>query len=173
MKHPLNLFTFCPKCGSSQFVVNNEKSKKCQNCGFVYYFNPSSATVAFIMNDKGELLVSKRAKDPAKGTFDLPGGFVDMYETAEEGVIREVKEETGLDVKEAVYLFSLPNLYMYSGFEVQTLDMFFLCRVDDTSHLTAMDDVSELFFIPFKEINPEAFGLASVKKGLIRFLENK
>lgn len=170
MEHPLNLFHFCPKCGSSQFIVHNEKSKKCQNCGFVYYFNISAATVAFILNDRGELLVSKRAKEPAKGTLDLPGGFVDMYETAEEGVVREVKEETGLDVKEAVYQFSLPNLYMYSGFEVQTVDMFFLCRVEDTSHLIAMDDVSELYFIPLDEINPEDFGLASIKKGLTLFL---
>ncbi len=173
MKHPLNLFRFCPKCGSSQFIVNNEKSKKCQTCGFVYYFNPSSATVAFILNNKGELLVSERAKEPAKGTLDLPGGFIDMNETAEEGIIREVKEETGLDVEEAIYLFSLPNLYMYSGFEVQTLDMFFLCRVDDTNHLTAMDDVSELYFMPINQIDPEVFGLASIKKGLSLFLKLK
>lgn len=173
MKHPLNLFRFCPKCGSSQFIVNNEKSKKCQTCGFVYYFNPSSATVAFILNNKGELLVSERAKEPAKGTLDLPGGFIDMNETAEEGIIREVKEETGLDVEEAIYLFSLPNLYMYSGFEVQTLDMFFLCRVDNTNHLTAMDDVSELYFMPINQIDPEAFGLASIKKGLRLFLKFK
>ena len=65
-------------------------------CGFVYYFNSSAATAIFITNRVGELLVVRRAKEPAKGTFDLPGGFVDMYETAEEAIIREVKEETGL-----------------------------------------------------------------------------
>ena len=46
MKHPLAQFLYCPECGSSHFEVNNEKSKKCADCGFVYYFNPSSATVA-------------------------------------------------------------------------------------------------------------------------------
>ena len=46
-----------------------------------------------------ELLVVRRAKEPAKGTLDLPGGFSDLYETSEEGVCREVKEETGLEVK--------------------------------------------------------------------------
>lgn len=50
MKHPLDLFQYCPECGSSHFEVNNEKSKKCTDCGFVYYFNPSSATVALILN---------------------------------------------------------------------------------------------------------------------------
>ena len=95
MKHPLDLFQYCPECGSSHFEINNEKSKKCTNCGFVYYFNPSAATVALIQNDQNELLVCRRAKEPAKGTLDLPGGFIDMNETGEEGVAREVLEETG------------------------------------------------------------------------------
>ena len=86
MEHPLSQFKYCPKCGSEHFNIHNEKSKQCTNCGFVYYFNPSSATVALILNKKNELLVCRRAKDPAKGTLDLPGGFIDMNETAEEGV---------------------------------------------------------------------------------------
>lgn len=140
------------------------------NCEFVYYFNPSSATVAFILNEKKELLVCERAKEPAKGTFDLPGGFVDMNETLEEAVIREVLEETGLAVQKATYLFSLPNIYIYSGFPVHTLDAFLLCQVKDTSHLKAMDDVADSFFVPLSEIKPEKFGLDSVRKGLIAFL---
>ena len=95
MEHPLSQFKYCPKCGSAHFDINNEKSKRCADCGFVYYFNPSAATVALIMNERNELLVCRRAKDPAKGTLDLPGGFIDMAETGEEGVTREVKEETG------------------------------------------------------------------------------
>lgn len=170
MKHPLEQFVYCPKCGSNHFVVHNEKSKKCNDCGFVYYFNSSAAAVALILNEKGELLVSRRGKEPAKGTLDLPGGFIDMCETAEEGMIREVLEESGLVVEEAIYQFSLPNLYLYSGFEVHTLDMFFLCRVKDASHFKAMDDVSDLYFIPLKEIKPSEFGLKSIREGLQRFL---
>ena len=101
MEHPLSQFRYCPKCGSEHFKVHNEKSKQCADCGFIYYFNPSSATVALILNEKNELLVCRRAKDPAKGTLDLPGGFIDMNETGEEGVAREVLEETGLDVANA------------------------------------------------------------------------
>ena len=108
MEHPLSQFKHCPKCGSAHFEVNNEKSKRCCDCGFVYYFNPSSATVALIMNERNELLVCRRAKEPAKGTLDLPGGFIDMAETGEEGVAREVKEETGMEVKKAEFSFPCP-----------------------------------------------------------------
>lgn len=170
MEHPLSLFRYCPKCGSEHFDIHNEKSKQCANCGFVYYFNPSSATVALILNENNELLVCRRAKDPAKGTLDLPGGFIDIGETGEEGVAREVLEETGLEVQEAVYQFTLPNIYVYSGFPVHTLDMFYLCKVKDTRHISAMDDAADAFFMPLAEINPEDFGLGSIRKGLRIFL---
>lgn len=168
--HPLSSFKYCPQCGSSRFEENNEKSKRCADCGFVYYFNPSAATVAFILNEKGELLVCRRGKEPAKGTLDLSGGFLDMYETGEQGVAREVFEETGLEVTEATYLFSIPNTYLYSGFLVHTLDQFFLCRIKDDSRLFAMDDVSDSFWLPLSEVNPEEFGLNSVREGVKRFL---
>lgn len=170
MEHPLSLFKYCPKCGSEHFEVNNGKSKRCAGCGFVYYFNPSAATVALIMNERDELLVCRRAKEPAKGTLDLPGGFIDMGETGEEGVRREVKEETGMEVERTEYLFSLPNIYVYSGFQVHTMDLFFRCTVADTRHYRAMDDAAELFFVPLKEVRPEEFGLGSIRQGLEIFI---
>ena len=114
--HPLELFKYCPKCGSPHFEVNNEKSKRCADCGFVYYFNSSAATVAFILNDKNELLVCRRGKEPAKGTLDLSGGFIDMYETGEEGVAREVLEETGLQVRRLFISSHCPTLIFIQDF---------------------------------------------------------
>lgn len=169
MEHPLHLFKFCPRCGSAHFIINDFKSKRCNNCGFVFYFNPLSATVAIILNSNNELLVARRAKEPAKGTLDLPGGFADSFETAEEGVKREVKEETGLNVLTTQYLFSLPNIYVYSGFEEHTLDLFFLCRIDDETLLKADDDVDSLQWIPIEKIIPEEFGLQSIRKGVEKF----
>jgi mutator protein MutT len=126
--------------------------------------------VAVIENNKEEILVARRANDPAKDTLDLPGGFIDMYETAEEAACREIEEETRLIVSSIEYLFSIPNIYLYSDFEVHTVDMFFKCRVDDFSELKAQDDVSELLFIPLNELNPADFGLISVRKGVEKLL---
>ncbi len=173
MSHCLEVFLYCPRCGSNKFVINNEKSKHCSDCGFTYYANPSSATVAVIFNDKNELLVARRAKDPAKGTLDLVGGFVDMDESAEQGLLREIFEETSLRVSDPKYLFSIPNIYHYSGMDIHTLDMFYECRVSSLQSFKAQDDVSELFFVPIDKVNPQDFGLMSIRKGVEIILREK
>ncbi len=171
MGHPLELFRYCPVCGSQHFVINNFKSKKCEDCGFTYYANPCAATAAFILNDRNELLVVRRAKEPAKGTLDLPGGFVDMYETAEEGMRREIKEETNMDIGEMEYLFSSPNVYQYSGLGVHTMDMDYLIRVSSNVTVHADDDAAECMWIPLQDVLPEDFGLTSIRNAVIRFLD--
>ena len=170
MRHPLYQFQYCPICGAKAFVEHNVKAKQCQACGFIYYFNPSSAVACFIRNAAGELLLVRRGKEPAKGTLDLPGGFVDLFETGEEAARREIKEETGLDVTNCRYLFSLPNLYMYSGFEVHTLDMFYECLVDDFGPVHAEDDAAEIAIQRPEEIHPEDFGLRSIQKAVPMYL---
>lgn len=171
--HVLDIFQFCPVCGSDRFAEHNEKSKHCDACGFTYYLNPSSATVALITNPRGELLVVRRKKNPAKDTLDLPGGFCDIGETAEEGVCREVMEETGLKVTRADYLFTVPNRYLYSGMTIPTMDQFFRCEVEDTSHVHAMDDAKDAQWLKPEDIRLEDFGLTSVRQGLARFLREK
>jgi ADP-ribose pyrophosphatase YjhB (NUDIX family) len=171
MNHPLKLFKYCPKCGSANFEEHNFKSKHCSDCGFTYYQNPSSATAAFILNNKGELLVTRRGKEPSKGTLDLPGGFVDNDESGEEGIIREIKEETGLDVKDVRYLFSIPNIYRYSGMDIHTLDMFYVCHVEDDVTIKAADDAAACFWIPIREIYVERFGLRSIRQAVHTFLQ--
>ena len=123
--HVLEKFRYCPVCGSSSFEEQDEKSKRCKRCGFEYYLNPSAAVAAFVLNSKGQLLTLRRSKAPAKGTLDLPGGFADIGETIDEALMREVKEETGLNVKESIYLnwiFKYESLgveceeYVYTSF---------------------------------------------------------
>ncbi|MCC8133590.1 MAG: NUDIX domain-containing protein [Tannerellaceae bacterium] len=166
MNHPLDQFRYCPSCGDTHFEIRNEKAKQCSACGFVYYFNPSASTACFLKNRKGELLVVRRAKDPAIGTLDLPGGFADRYETAEESVVREIKEETGLVPVSCRYLFSLPNIYLFMGFSVHTLDLFFECVVDEFDHAAACDDAAEILILRPEELDPQKFGLDSIKKAV-------
>ena len=173
MGHPLDKFRFCPVCGSANWTEHNFKSKACGDCGFVYYANPCAATAAIILNSKNEMLVARRAKEPAKGTLDLVGGFVDMYETIEDGMRREIKEETGLEVDQIQYLFSSPNQYLYSGMYVHTVDADFLVRVPDDVKPKAADDAADCLWIPVEKVNPAEFGLTSIRHAVERFLEER
>ena len=170
MPHPLHLFRFCPLCGSADFQEHDARSKRCATCGFTYYHNASAATVAVIFNSRGELLVARRAMEPARGTLDLPGGFVDPGEGIVEGLLREIKEETGAEATAVRFLFSLPNVYKFSGFEVNTTDCFFECRIQDEADLHPSDDAAELFWQPLSEVRPSLFGLKSISQGVAKIL---
>ena len=174
-EHPLEIFHYCPKCGSPDFEINNALSRHCSSCGFTYYQNPRASTAAFILNGKGELLVARRGKEPAMGTLDLPGGFVDNNENAEQGMVREIFEETGLTIDSAdvTYLYSIPNVYRYSGMDIHTLDLFFLCHVEDDVVVKAADDAAACFWVPLREVYIERFGLRSVRQAVHTFLQRK
>ena len=102
----------------------------------------------------------------------LIAGFTEIGETAEETVAREVMEETGLKVTSARYIFSQPNIYRFSGVDIPTLDMFFICEVEDESKLQAADDAAECMWVKLDDIHTEQFGLRSVRWGLIKFMES-
>ena len=71
------------------------------------------------------------------------------------------------------YLCSFPNIYRYSGFDVHTMDLFFLCRSDeDMSDLKAHDDVAECFWLRREEIEPEKFAFQSIRKAVDRLLKD-
>lgn len=53
---------------------------------------------AVVRDDAGRLLLIRRGQEPSRGRWSLPGGRVEPGETPEQAVVREVREETGLDV---------------------------------------------------------------------------
>ena len=120
-------------------------------------------------------MVRTGGKDPANGSLDLPCGFVGYGENAEEGMVREILEETGLviDPETVEYQFSIPNVYRYSGMDIHTLDFFFACRVSEEQVVKAGDDAAELQWIPLNQVYVERFGLRSIRQAVHRFLAQK
>jgi len=139
---PKEVLKYCPRCGSNRFICQNKREFICQICSFHFFINSSSAVAALIFDQDGRVMLSRRGVDPNKGMLDLPGGFVDPMESAEEAIYREIKEELGVEVTELQYFISYPNEYVFSEFSVYTTDLAFLCKVDDLKNIKPMDDIT-------------------------------
>ncbi|MFO0977080.1 MAG: NUDIX domain-containing protein [Planctomycetaceae bacterium] len=120
---------FCPRCGVAA-AKTGKNPFHCEACGHTHFFGPVSAVGAITTDSEGRVLFLIRAKDPGKGKYGLPGGFVDAGETAEDALHREVFEEIRLKIKAMSYLCSFPNEYVYQGFILPVTDMFFVMEVE-------------------------------------------
>lgn len=160
---PGNVLKYCPKCGSSHFLFDGSKSFKCHDCGFHFFINSACAVAAIIVNDEGNILLTRRAVEPNAGMLDLPGGFVDPMETVEDCLLREIKEELNLDITSFKYLVSFPNQYVFSGYTVYTIDLGFVCQVKSLDNMHAQDDISGYEFINPAEIDFQEVSSDSIR----------
>jgi len=164
------LFIHCPRCGQASLKSATEKSFACNACQFVFYLNCAAATVALILNDRNQLLVTRRKQNPFKGTLDLPGGFAEPGETIEQSLIREVKEELDLDITHLEYLCSAPNTYPYKSVVYPVTDMAFVCKVKTFDTIKAQDDVDTFYLLDLAKLDTGLFGLSSPKKIIQHYL---
>lgn len=124
-----NDFNLCPMCGSKNIRNKNDRKWFCPDCGFDLYCNVAASVGVLIFDDEKNFLFEKRAKEPKKGLWTQPGGFIDADESAEEAVERECREELGASVTDIRYLGSYPNTYEYKKITYKTCDMFFTAKI--------------------------------------------
>jgi NADH pyrophosphatase NudC (nudix superfamily) len=161
--HPLNVLKFCPKCGSPEFHQSGDRSLKCDRCSFHFFINSAAAVAALVSDEDGKLLLTTRAVDPDSGMLDLPGGFIDPGESAENALKRELEEELSMKVKSLEYIGSAPNEYIFSGYSVFTLDMAFRVIPESVTGLVAMDDILDYRFYAEDEIDYTQIPAPSIK----------
>ncbi len=92
--------SYCRTCGHSlaNKLVGGVRRDVCTACGQVAYVDPKLAAAVLASLD-GQLLLVRRAIEPHVGKWSFPAGYVDRGEAVESAAIREVKEETNLDVE--------------------------------------------------------------------------
>ena len=163
-----SVLKFCPSCGSRQFNSNSDKSYQCAACQFTLYINAATAVVA-IITVKDKILLVKRRKNPGKGLFDLPGGFAEHTESAEQALARELKEELSFTNGSPEYLCSYPNIYPYGGYTYHTVDLFYVIKLDHEPTLIPADDVSDCIWVNKDELHQYEFAFESVKNALTHF----
>ena len=106
---------FCSKCGSrvKKAMPDGDDRERhiCESCGKVHYRNPTMV-VACIPEWGDRILLARRAIEPRRGYWTIPGGFLELGETVSEGAARETLEEAGARV-EIVQLYTVFNLTRY------------------------------------------------------------
>jgi 8-oxo-dGTP diphosphatase len=92
------VWNFCPICGAKLLPAHDGESHRphCLVCRRFFYHNPVPAACGFVRRDDGALLLVQRGVEPCKGQWSLPGGFMEVDESPEECILRELREETGL-----------------------------------------------------------------------------
>jgi len=161
--------TFCPSCGSNSLDPDSVKSFKCRQCGFEFFLNCAAAAMAIILDGHNRVLATVRAKNPGKGTLDLPGGFAEPGESIDRCLIREIKEELNLEITDLEFFCSFANTYPYNRVVYPVTDMAFTCTVRNFSPITPMDDVAGVRFIPVHDLDTGMFGMDSAQKVLEKF----
>jgi ADP-ribose pyrophosphatase YjhB (NUDIX family) len=162
---------FCPDCGEPAFRAESDKSWRCASCDFLLYQNTAAAVAAIIVH-RGEILFAVRAGEPQAGKLDLPGGFVDNDESAEEALSRELFEELGLRDLHAGYLVSFPNNYPYAGIVYKTLDLIYLIELSERPLLQPADDVAAVRWIDARHVPYEQIAFESVRRALHHYRIN-
>jgi ADP-ribose pyrophosphatase YjhB (NUDIX family) len=164
---PREHFTHCPRCTSPRSEDQRPLNRfKCEVCGFSFFFNSASAVAAMVLDSERRLLFIRRAHEPGKGLLAMPGGFVDAGESAEEALLREVREEVGLELRDVTYFASYANLYLYDGVTYRTLDLFFMCRTEDPASVRALDSVSGVEWLDPQGVSEKHIAFESMRSAI-------
>lgn len=118
----------------------------------LYPKQPIIGVGAVIIKD-GKILLEKRKNEPGKGKWSIPGGLVELGESVEQTVIREVKEETGLEVEKPEHIDVVDNVVRDDNSEIKyhfvIIDYFVKLK---GGTMKATSDAEELRWVTFDEV---------------------
>lgn len=133
------------------------------------YPRPAVTTdcVVFTQEEEPKVLLIQRGNEPYKGCWAFPGGFMNMEETAEECAVRELKEETGLTVKQ------IQQIGAYSKVDRdprgRTVSIAYLAIVDAPTAVSGMDDAAKAAWFPLSSLPDLAFDHQDIMTDAIAF----
>jgi NAD+ diphosphatase len=103
---------FCGQCGARMELQKIERAKKCPQCGLLHF--PRLAPAIIVAIERGDKLLMARSRRFAPGVYSVLAGFAEPGESLEEAVVREVKEEVSISIKDIRYFGSQPWPFPHS-----------------------------------------------------------
>lgn len=149
-------YKFCPLCGSQLSLRSEDHTNRkfCPNCHWVFYPRAAAAVGAIIVQADQVLLV-QRAREPYKGTWMFPAGFIDYGEHPTDTLKREVHEEVGLEVTAS----KLIDVYLVDDDPREPYGLIYFYRTETNSSIITNIDPSENLSIAWHPIpNPPPIG---------------
>lgn len=150
----LSRWKFCPVCGSEIGVEDGVRAE-CERCGYRAWASSKATACAVVADDEGRILLARRAGEVFHGYWDLPGGFLGEGEHPLDGLRRELREETGLEVEPDDFLGIWMDRYGDEQDAHATLNLYWSARLVG-GESEAADDVSELVWFRPDELPPPA-----------------
>ena len=143
---------YCPKCGSEliRAQVDNKERLKCasETCGYVLWDNPTPVVAAIV--EYGEAVILVRQKGWPEKWHGLVTGFLEKGETPEEAVLRELREELGLEGE------ILDFVGYYSFFQLNQLILAF--HLQAQGEITLGEELESYKLIPPSKLRPWSLG---------------
>ncbi len=167
---PTEAYKHCLICGNT--LVPKEDFLECIQCHYKQHLNPTPSNAAIIENGDGEILLVERGREPQKGYWDLPGGFMAEYESLEESVKREIKEELGVDIEVDDIIGAYPDVYDYQDILVPTICIAVSGKITE-GELHPADDVASYKFFSKEEVVQQKLAFKSLDQALIDYLRRK
>ena len=138
------------------------------------YLNPAPTAAAIIADAAGQVMLVQRKREPGKDMWDLPGGFVDLGETLEQAIKRELKEELGVEISSLTYLGSATNNYEYQGINYPIVDTAWVVTLADAlNEFEVGDDVAAFKWVAYHNVNYDEIWTSSIKKLLKAYFEHQ
>ena len=163
---PSLIFRFCPRCGVERSMPTSSEPFRCAPCAFLFFFNPAVAAAAILLGPDGRALFIRRAKEPSKGMLGMAGGFIDIGETAEQALRREVREEVNLELESLRFLCSQPNSYAYQEVTYPVLDLFFVATTLKPAEAAALDAVESFCWLDPHAVDPAELAFPSMREAM-------
>ncbi len=157
----------CPLCRAALAAadVGGRARLRCGACGFVLYSNPAAAAAGVVFNEAREVLLVRRAIEPYRGYWALPAGYQEIDEHPSQTVLREIREEAGI---EARVLGLLDLLFVADDPRKPANVAVFLCEACAGEPCPGSEE-SEARFFPLHAL-PERIGFENYERILGRLL---